>query len=420
MSMTVLELIQTSCYETNAQIVPSTLVGATDASTLQLKALFLATGRELRQARWWPQLKRSYSVNMESQRSAYPLPQDFYSAIPNTFWDQGNKWRMQGPMTDGTYDYRLYGYVTIENRIAFRIFGPDINPNDGRGQFMINPIPGTAQQNVPLTFEYISKTWLYPPNWTASTSYAANSYVNSSGNIYKKGSTTQTSGTYPPNMAYGQGQDGGVFWTAFSKSNWAGSTVYAPGAYVTNGGNLYVCITGGTSASSGGPSGTDTDTNVTDGTVTWLYKAVDSWTAQTSYTTGDVILISSQYYICTTPGTQGNNTQVTGSTQPAWTATTASDGTITNWDFWEPAYETIVSDNDLCLFDDELMIAGLKWRFMRARGLQYEDLLAEYTLMKDTAVGRYQPGMILSLGGGGVGLAGLNPNVPEGSFGNIT
>ena len=54
---------------------------------------------------------------------------------------------------------------------------------------------------------------------------------------------------------------------------WAPTTGYVatPGArsVVTNDGRTYICITGGTSAGSGGPTGTGTD--ITDGTVHWRY-----------------------------------------------------------------------------------------------------------------------------------------------------
>jgi hypothetical protein len=54
------------------------------------------------------------------------------------------------------------------------------------------------------------------------------------------------------------------------RPSWATNTVYAQGAYVTANGNVYVCRTGGTSASSGGgPSGTGV--NITDNTAAWQY-----------------------------------------------------------------------------------------------------------------------------------------------------
>lgn len=46
---------------------------------------------------------------------------------------------------------------------------------------------------------------------------------------------------------------------------WAGNTAYKYGQYVTNNGNIYRCMTAGTSAASGGPSGTGA--GITDGSI---------------------------------------------------------------------------------------------------------------------------------------------------------
>lgn len=50
---------------------------------------------------------------------------------------------------------------------------------------------------------------------------------------------------------------------------WAGSRAYTLGEQAHNGGNLYRVTTAGTSASSGGPTGTGASIN--DGTVTWTF-----------------------------------------------------------------------------------------------------------------------------------------------------
>lgn len=50
---------------------------------------------------------------------------------------------------------------------------------------------------------------------------------------------------------------------------WAASTAYTAGETVSNGGNNYLCATAGTSAASGGPTGTGT--GITDGTAVWNY-----------------------------------------------------------------------------------------------------------------------------------------------------
>lgn len=50
---------------------------------------------------------------------------------------------------------------------------------------------------------------------------------------------------------------------------WAATTVYALNQQVHNGGNVYKATTGGTSAGSGGPTGTGT--GITDGSAVWSY-----------------------------------------------------------------------------------------------------------------------------------------------------
>lgn len=51
---------------------------------------------------------------------------------------------------------------------------------------------------------------------------------------------------------------------------WVAATAYTAGQYVKNGGNVYLCTTGGTSAGSGGPSGTGA--SVADNDVVWAYN----------------------------------------------------------------------------------------------------------------------------------------------------
>lgn len=50
---------------------------------------------------------------------------------------------------------------------------------------------------------------------------------------------------------------------------WAASTAVQLNQHVHNGGNVYVCTTAGTTASSGGPTGTGS--GITDGTAVWAY-----------------------------------------------------------------------------------------------------------------------------------------------------
>lgn len=60
--------------------------------------------------------------------------------------------------------------------------------------------------------------------------------------------------------------------TSLNYAPWAGNTVYALRAFVSNGANEYELVTAGTSASSGGPSGTGAE--ISDGTCVWCWRRV--------------------------------------------------------------------------------------------------------------------------------------------------
>lgn len=75
---------------------------------------------------------------------------------------------------------------------------------------------------------------------------------------------------------------------------WAGSTAYSIGNIRRNGSNVYICTTAGTSASSGGPTGTGT--GITDGTCVWNYLCpldADLNLDNAAIASGQVVTISS-------------------------------------------------------------------------------------------------------------------------------
>lgn len=91
-------------------------------------------------------------------------------------------------------------------------------------------------------------------------------------------------------------------------SAWAPSTVYAVGARVANGGNSYQAVVAGTSAGSGGPTGS-TATQV-DGTVTWRWLGTGAALAEVraeAAETGPVPALANTLTIIETPvsGWQG-------------------------------------------------------------------------------------------------------------------
>src|SRR5690606_12195516 len=64
---------------------------------------------------------------------------------------------------------------------------------------------------------------------------------------------------------------------------WLPNTAYVVGQVVTNGPGIYQCTTAGTSAASGGPTGTGS--GITDGTVVWqLAMGATTWFHMGEYT----------------------------------------------------------------------------------------------------------------------------------------
>lgn len=124
--------------------------------------------------------------------------------------------------------------------------------------------------------------------WAQSTYYGLGQRVAANSNVYQCTTAGTSSGAGTgPSGAGGAITDGSVVWAyqvALSTA-WAGTTPYALGDVVTNdGGKLYSCIKNGTSAGSGGPTGTGNV--ITDGTVTWTYagSAIAQQTTPTSRT----------------------------------------------------------------------------------------------------------------------------------------
>lgn len=82
--------------------------------------------------------------------------------------------------------------------------------------------------------------------------------------------------------------------TSTAAPAWTASTAYTVGSYKTNGANQYKCVTAGTSASSGGPTGTGSA--ITDGSAVWDYYSPASADVQLDsleITAGQTVTVNS-------------------------------------------------------------------------------------------------------------------------------
>jgi len=99
----------------------------------------------------------------------------------------------------------------------------------------------------------------------------------------------------------------------------------------------------------------------------WLWPR--NWVAGQSYVAGDIRSGDGNVYRAATSGTSGN-------VRPNHTTGTASDGAV-DWTVYREPYpcdssNTNLHDDDFCLFDDDIMIEGLRWAFLKARGLDFQ------------------------------------------------
>lgn len=181
--MNVLEIVNRGCDIIGIPRLAS-LVDAdvTDTVSRQIVGYFYDVHYFLRNQRIFIQQKRTHIFDLEADRKFYQLPRDFFAALLATQYDDTTKFPLLGPLTDSQFDLREYGLAGFTPIPAFRIFGPDNNPNDQGGQFQVWPTP-TAPGDT-LSFEYQSRNLFQPPPWTPDTAVLEGQYYNASGNIY--------------------------------------------------------------------------------------------------------------------------------------------------------------------------------------------------------------------------------------------
>lgn len=116
----------------------------------------------------------------------------------------------------------------------------------------------------------------------------------------------------------------------------------------------------------------------------WIWPR--DWVASTAYSLGDIRAGNGNVYIVTSAGT-------TGTTRPSVTTGTETDGTVT-WTVYREPYlctpeNSKLNDADLCLFDEDLMIEGMRWAYLRAKGQDYNQERADWENQVKSAYARF-------------------------------
>jgi hypothetical protein len=162
--ITVLEIVQSALDELGLPN-PTSILSTTDPTEKQCRRILQAAATFARNQRAWPQLKKQGSLTLVDARYQYPLPSDYYAALPGTQWDDNNQCRLIGPIGDANWTDRTKG--NDEEYTAFRIFGPDLNPSSTSGQIKINPTPTTADAGTVLSYEYVIRSLYVKSDYSA-------------------------------------------------------------------------------------------------------------------------------------------------------------------------------------------------------------------------------------------------------------
>lgn len=122
------------------------------------------------------------------------------------------------------------------------------------------------------------------------------------------------------------------------------------------------------------------------------------WTISTAYSSGDVVSSNGRIYTCDTNGTSSSDP----ADAPSGTDDNQADGT-TQWDHRAAAYETILADTDLCIFDADLVKLGLRAKLYEEQGGAYQEAMAEFKAKIDAAQARFKGSYVGRMFGRGRG-----------------
>jgi hypothetical protein len=141
----------------------------------------------------------------------------------------------------------------------------------------------------------------------------------------------------------------------------------------------------------------------------WLWP--QNWVTNTVYTGGAIRTGVGYVYRTAAGGTSG-------ATRPSHATGSESDGTVT-WTVYTEPYDLIsnsnLNDNDIVLFDDDLMIEGMRWAYLRAKGMDYQQERVDWDNMVKGAYSRFNGPTRINVGSIFDDF-GDWPNIPNGSY----
>lgn len=268
--MTILSIIQDATDELSSLARPSAIVASTEREVQRLLTFAHITGDRIIQKYDWPSCVLQGTISLVAGTATYALPGDFERLLSNTHWDGANHWMLIGPYTPQEWQALKRGVSTNIPRKAFRIHSNIDNKID------LHPVPGAGETGNILYYEYVSKSWCLPiaweatpTPWTSSTSFAAQAYCSSNGNVYQTLNGGTTGSTAPSHTTTTASvSDGGVAWFYIKTIH-----TFSAGDYCSYNGNIYK-LPVGSALIAGTIPPTHTSGMASDGNLSWAYANI--------------------------------------------------------------------------------------------------------------------------------------------------
>jgi len=145
---------------------PTTVVSSTDTNVIKLLALITATCEDLMNEFDWQALQKRYTFNTQNGVEEYALPTDTERFISSSFFDQNNRWPMQGPLNATEWEALRVSGLNASPFQRYRVFGNMLH---------LFPTPGAS----PYTFvyEYVSNSFCTSSGGVAQTTVQQDSDI---------------------------------------------------------------------------------------------------------------------------------------------------------------------------------------------------------------------------------------------------
>jgi len=144
MQKSLIQIVQTVASELNLPS-PSVVASSQDQNVLKLLAHVRAVCDDLLAEFDWQQLQTRYTFTTANGQEAYPLPADLERFLNGTFFDQTNRWPLQGPKSPTQWEWLQASVLNGGPFSQFRVYA---------NQFYVTPTPGSTPYT--FAFEYLS------------------------------------------------------------------------------------------------------------------------------------------------------------------------------------------------------------------------------------------------------------------------